>query len=90
MDNGYLVILVVAASLVGLALFRIIGRAGSRSSISDPPDQAVRADPFLPWGRWAPGQSLLHRSDSLTGERGRRRVPRRVKARGERDTTLGG
>jgi hypothetical protein len=90
MDNGYLVILIAAALLVGFVLFRVIDRAGSRSGITDPRDQAIRPDPFIPWGRWAPGQSLTHRSDILTGARGRRHVPRRVKPRGERDSTLGG
>jgi hypothetical protein len=89
-DNGYVLILIAVAVLAGFALFRVIDRAGSRSGISDPRDQAIRPDTFIPWGRWTPGQSLDHRSDTLTGARGRRHVPRRQKPRGERDSTLGG
>src|SRR4051812_41755183 len=53
----------------------------------EPPDQVITTRRFSPWGWWA-GSELVYRTSNLIKPRGRRRVSRGVKARGERDRTL--
>jgi len=85
-----LVVIVVAVVLV-IAFLARPGRprGGRRANLSPPPDLVITPRGFSPWGWWG-GSEFVYRTSKLIGPRGRRRVARSVKARGEHDRTLEG
>ena len=88
-DPLLVVILVVVVLLIAVLTRPGRTREGRREHLSPPPDLVITPRGFSPWGWWG-GSEFVYRTSKLIGPRGRRRVARSVKARGERDRTLEG
>jgi len=82
------VVVLIAAIAFGVAMGG--GRASRRAHrLGDDPDLAIQARRFIPGNCWG-SVEYVYRPDLLRKSRGRRRVVRTTKRRGDPDRTLEG
>jgi hypothetical protein len=87
-----LIFVVVVGGFVFLVAYLLATQDRTRRDrrpLIEPPDQAITTRRFSPWGWWA-GSEFVYRTSALIKPRGRRRVSRGVKPRGQPDRTLEG